>query len=175
MANTAGTGRRPLETICPHLGQFTCVLSVGLRKDWAKKASYWIDVYAKPLGPHKKSHLLRMARQWSFYRQTTKEQIQDQYVMPNEWTSVNNAVDSLINYVAVRLAEKGEVVHEILNADGWDDAALELKLKLLEDPRRGASDAGPANSHSGSLPPKKKTIAEKFKESVAERAKRAKW
>lgn len=92
--------------------------------------------------------------------------------MPNEWTSINNAIDSLVGYVITRISDKDEIVHEILNADGWNDAALDLKTKLAG---RGGANASLTGNRDDKLPPKKKTIAEKFKESVAERAKRAKW
>jgi hypothetical protein len=166
-----GSGRRPIETVHPSLKNTTCVLSVGLRKEWAKKASYWIELFARPLplGPRRKSHLLLIAQQWSFYRKTTKEQIEDQYVLPTEWVSVNNAVGDLVDRIKGRIQEKDEIVAEVCFSDGWEDVATDLKVKLsTKDPKAG---------HGGGvkLPPKEKTIAEKFKESIAERSRKAKW
>lgn len=163
------SGRRPIEDTLPMLQGRTCVISIGLRKEWAKKPSYWIELFAKPLGPQKRSHLLTMARQWSFYRQTTKEQIEDQYVMPNEWTSVNNAVSSILDYVKARVEDKDEIISCITHESEWADVALDLKTKLMaKEPRRGQGGGG-------KLPSKEKTIAEKFAETAAEREKKANW
>ena len=162
------SGRRPIEDTHPDLQGRTCVISIGLRKEWAKNSSYWVELFAKPLGPHKKSHLFCIARQWSFFRQASKERIEDQYVMKHDYTSFHNVADALKEVIQSRIRDRGDIIHCIHSAANWEDEALNLQTRLACESQKPL----PARSEA---PPLVETVAEKFRKSVEERSKKAKW
>jgi hypothetical protein len=56
------------------------ILSIALRKDFARKPAYWVEIY-RTTHPTAKFHRYFVVRQWGFIKRETSETVQGENVM----------------------------------------------------------------------------------------------
>lgn len=139
------------EPTVPELSNSIVLVSVGLKKKWAKSSSYWIEIYGKP-GHHPgglESKPIRffLYRQWAFIKGSMmseqKELIEGGALHPSLITKFDLAVQGLLAYARKQILEKGYEVASIstlqnLNSLEWGRGMwttiedLEAKLRSIK-------------------------------------------
>ena len=72
--------RQALEYVDSSLRGGTLIFSLPLRRDFARKPAYWVEIYRTNV-PNTKYVRYDVAKQWGFYKKDTKETVQDSTVI----------------------------------------------------------------------------------------------
>lgn len=146
----------------PRLRNAQLVFQVGLRKDWSKQCSYWIEIYRLKLGNSKsKAHVYHVYRQWSFLKRADGEII-DGGINSPPFPSLTTAERTAVDYLEVR-QEKGDIIEYLKEADGWPGIAHRVQDALGDPNPKTFKKVEPQQKIS------------KFKEAQLEREKKANW
>jgi hypothetical protein len=107
------------------------LVSVEMKKSWAKKPTYWIEIYGKH-GAGMKIVRFYVWRQWSFVKgsmfDTNREVVEGGYLIPNFMTSFMAAVDAAVEVAEKQVQEKGYEVANVLVPEEVDSAPWGLQV-----------------------------------------------
>jgi len=164
----AAVGRKDPQD--PKLREAQLIYQMGLKKDWANNCSYWVELYCREIGPanRAKVKVFYIYRQWSFWKSTSKEVI-DGNVISEAISSLPAAEQHLVDFIRMRIEEKGDTVEYTKEHEDWTGIAHRIALEL--DQREKVVAAMMRTK----IKDRDKTLAEKFKETQREREKKADW
>jgi len=150
----------------PKLARATRVATVSLHKQWSKKPSYWIDIYARAAG---EMNVFSVWRQWSYMKA-------EEGLITGEVESNNNpiatifkAVEEVVSLVSHQIKERDYTMSTLwYDHDGFPSVE-EIFKRLL-----GAAqlDVKTQPIKTASAP---KTDKEKLADTIYERERKAKW
>jgi hypothetical protein len=164
--------RRNLEEVKRELRGGVLIFTCALRKDFARKPAYWIEIYRVPRGP---AVVYVAAKQWGFMK-SGGEKVQDA-ACSNTLLSMKSAM----NYVAKALEAKIEA--------GWMMCEEEFDSSPPATDPQGAEVSAiqmfchdwenkqtlPKQHRTKVTRQKPKTPAEKFKDAQQKRRAKAEW
>lgn len=170
----------------PELVSKQCLVSIPLRKDWAKQATYWVEVYGKRLGNHRGFGKWRywVVKQWRFKRRNEitgdNEIIHDCAVAPHICMDIPGTIRHLADWVDRQLEKdyriEGFVLEPDLEAGADSDLTQSEKDEWIDRVRFDImSKSDRAVPHQGGLVVAKEALGERFRKAQREREKKAKW
>lgn len=161
--------RRDLETVKSELKGSILIYSAPLRRDFARKPAYWVELYRTPKA---KSAIYRVARQWGFTRGEDQEKIQDAAVS-SPILSLKAALSYLTTAIESKIKVGWLVCDESFAPERPRVAPTADEQKIIKSYMMDwASEA-----HGTSTTPKQNPItpAEKFKKAQRRRRAKAEW
>jgi hypothetical protein len=162
--------RRHLEKTEKSLHNSSLIFSLALRRDFARKPAYWVEIYAVPKGRYR---FYSVAKQWSFFRKETKEDIQNQRVF-SPCNSLVKALENAFDVIQSKV-ENGWLVCEGQYSDPVVVTPNTEELVKIKD----TISNWDFDTHKpiSSTQTKKENLprSEKFKKAQARRRAKAEW
>jgi len=179
----------------PELNGAHLLVSVGLKKRWSKKPTYWIEIYgkheARPSGhpPPSATKIIRfyVFRQWSFIKGSmfdeNRELVAGGFLIPTCFTQVRAALEASTEIVRKQVADKGYDVCDVNIPDEVQKATWGMLLLSELNTHKDiffkiSNDKGQQRAEEATeikmmaKPPAKKVD---FWDTARQREKKAKW
>lgn len=187
---TRSSGRKDPEH--PELAGSHLLASVEMKKGWAKKPTYWIEIYGKHGPGMKRIVRFFVYRQWSFVRgsmfDTNREVVEGGYLIPNLMTSFTAALDAAVEVAEKQVREKGyevanvQIPDEVTKASwgsilGQGLASCVHRMKSIMKPATKLEMGSGVDVTVGSPSPSPKDRSKKedFWDTARQREKKSKW
>lgn len=192
--NVPKAGRK--EPDLPELKDSQRILSISLKKSWARTPSYWVEVYGKFLPPATLVHVKKISRyyvyrQWSFIKGngfgSGKRELVDGYILdPNLITNVNVLAGITSDYLEKLLIDKRYEIDNIefppvVDTEPTEPGVVEVlsrlskiseKMLQLQNVENSLNDQVEIDNAVKKVYGKKK---EDFWDTVRQRERKAKW
>lgn len=152
------------------LSSGVCVVSVALKKKWARSATYWVDIWKVPF---KATVFWYAVRRWSFVRkgESKNEKVQGE-IPGSRRTSFGLVVEDFKDLLELQINdEKGYEVDTAITAPKEVDSGLAEVEKFINAYRWSSRES----VHVEPEPEPEQPQLAKFAEAVKKRKKDASW